>query len=112
MVKIEKKHACGHIVAHVLPKDYTIKWQSIEWNLPDDCYECQVKKTRDKASKYDMPELTGTEKQIAFANTIRVTLYEYYQNDKIKARISEHTDAKYWIACKIEYARANKKGKR
>ena len=95
---------------HVLPEDYVIKWKTIEWDSPDDCYDCQVEKAKNKSIEYSLPELNGSEKQKNYANIIRVKLYEYYLNDKIVERIKTHIDAKYWINCKIEYMRLVRMG--
>ena len=52
-----------------------------------------------KAAENNLPKLSGSEKQIAWANTIRMQFYEKYSNGQndIATIISEKTESKFWI---------------
>lgn len=61
---------------------------------------CESKcRSREKAAENNLPKLSGSEKQIAWANTIRMQFYEKYSNGQndIATIISEKTESKFWI---------------
>lgn len=59
----------------------------------------KMQKQRKKAAENNLPKLSGSEKQIAWANTIRMKFYEKYSNGQndIETIISDKTEAKFWI---------------
>ncbi|MDD5486725.1 MAG: hypothetical protein PHW65_04145 [Dehalococcoidales bacterium] len=131
MAKYEVERACGHTETVVLFG----KTRDREWRLAREaeklCYECwqkQLKEEREKenqeaaeaAKEMNLPELTGTEKQIAWAETIRQKMLadidefifrnvnkEQRNAPKLREAI-EHikskTEARWWIDNrKVEY---------
>ena len=57
-------------------------------NLCEECYQAKLMADREaknaealeKSKEFELPELIGTEKQVAWANAIRLELAEYFQN--------------------------------
>lgn len=98
--------ACGHEgKVNVIGKMKDREWK-VNRLFSEVCEECRKKEqdeankeALDKASKYDFPELTGSEKQVAWANTIRVDFFEWCNENKIYAEniIQTETTAKFWI---------------
>lgn len=122
-------HTCGHRAKHILTvaeeKRGKIEW--LESTVCPDCYRAQKEKeksaAREKAaaeaqnltSEAGFPALTGSEKQIAWANTIRAELWKLLQSAgepdpaepdhqetvealaKIREKFFTETSAKWWI---------------
>lgn len=99
-------YSCGHEGrVNVIGKMSERQWK-IDRHFEGICEECKAKereeankKSTEKSKEYDFPELSGTEKQIAWANTIRMNfyencMYEYVDPDDI---IHNETEAKFWI---------------
>lgn len=70
------------------------------------CEECRQKafekekeEAAQKAKDFDFPVLSGTEKQVEWANAIRVSFYEYFQSKNISVDdvITKEQDARFWI---------------
>lgn len=99
-------YSCGHEGrVNVIGKQSDRQWK-IDRHFEGICELCKEKereeankKAAEKASEYEFPELKGTEKQIAWANTIRMDFYESLAKDGIVADdiINNETDARFWI---------------
>ena len=71
-----------------------------------DCQDCREKKWNDnneeakeKSKQYDFPELTGTEKQVSWANGIRMDFYNKCEKENIVGDpvIENETESRFWI---------------
>ena len=83
MAKYKVTYSCGHESVVELFGKETEREKKLEWMrdiaVCPDCYKEQLKAERDEANKaaaeraaeQGLPVLTGTEKQVAWANTIR-----------------------------------------
>lgn len=78
MAKYQVTHACGHIKTHSLfgkNKDREWRIARLESEYCSDCVEAERQKQNQmnaqKNAEYGLPELEGSEKQIAWAETIR-----------------------------------------
>ena len=99
----EGKHSCGHEggIELVGTKSYK-EWRAKQY-FSDLCPDCKQKENEERnkeiAEQYDMPDLSGTEKQIVWANTIRADFLDYCEKHELAAEflINTKTDAKFWI---------------
>ena len=91
------------------------RYSRIEWLETQECEECKMAKANAAAAAAKdargLADLTGSEKQIAWANTIRESAYKaldcltpFINNDKVKAlvdgwraKMDAQTTAKWWI---------------
>lgn len=75
MAKYEINHACGCVRTVNLYGPHKDRERTIEWLETQECPECKRRRENEesaaKAKAAGRPELTGSEKQIAWANTIR-----------------------------------------
>ena len=108
-------HICGHSVEIQLLGKMEDRYRRIEWLETQECEECKRAKANAAAAAAKdargLADLTGSEKQIAWANTIREKAYKaldflapYATNDKTKqimdrwkAKMDVQTTAKWWI---------------
>lgn len=132
MAKYEVKMSCGHVETVQLFGKMDDRYKKIEWLEKNGvCTECQkaqkaqehaeaTAKAAEKASAENLPELTGSEKQINWALTIRAeklaqvdTMLEKIsaacngdeekialakiQSQAIKNVLVSYTDSKFWI---------------
>ena len=110
-------HTCGHEAKHVLTvaeeKRNKVEW--LESVICPACYEKQrqaeraAEAERAKAATSHLPELTGSEKQVAWATTIRAKVLKVLpaatekvaKPEELKQWIMElvqkETQAKFWI---------------
>ena len=96
-------HSCGHEsgIELVGKKSYK-EWRAKQY-FSDVCPECrqkeQEKRAKEVAEQYDMPGLSGTDKQIAWANAIRADFLDYCEKHELVAEplINTETGAKFWI---------------
>jgi len=80
MAKYTINHTCGHQVEIQLFGKYEDREKRIAYLETCECYECRKAKDNAAAAaakeERGLPDLTGSEKQIAWANTIREKAYE------------------------------------
>ena len=72
----------------------------IENSMCPDCYkESKKNELLKSVEKYNLPELTGSEKQIAWAEDIRAKLVSKVSKptEKLLELVSDKTAAKWWI---------------
>lgn len=111
MAKYTITYKCGHTAEVQLYGKESERQSKINWYSTINCPECKAREEADKATEKGYPELTGTPKQVAWANQIRnkaVNLYEELcatapeQNKSLLLSlkdqwIANETTAKYWI---------------
>jgi hypothetical protein len=73
MAQYKVTHKCGCEVTHQLYGKHTDRDSKLEWLKTQPCWECEKKARAEAAAAKNagMPELTGSEKQIAWAEQIR-----------------------------------------
>jgi len=69
-------HTCGHTETHHLYGSYADRERKAVWLKTVPCLACKRDSERDAAAAAmsDLPALTGTDKQIAWATTIRADI--------------------------------------
>ncbi len=93
-------HSCGHEGRTYIVGPQKNRQSKADWIFSRPCPECserewqetlkkQKLEAKEKADEMDLPALTGTEKQTAWANSIRVNLIE-----KLEARILKSDESK------------------
>ena len=115
MAKYTINHTCGHIVTIQLFGAYKDRERRIAWLETQECEECRKEKANAAAAqakaKRGLADLTGSEKQVAWANTIREGAYKaldclapFTTNNQArqmveswKAKMDAETSAKWWI---------------
>lgn len=111
-------YKCGHVAEVQLFGKMEDREKKIAWYATIDCPECQAEAKAEEAKAAGLPELTGSEKQIAWALSIRQKFVdeveaiktetlskireekaEWFvsQADKAKQNHLQKTEAKYWI---------------
>lgn len=72
-------------------------------NVCEECRQKEFEREKEEAARkvkeFDFPSLKGTEKQIEWANMIRVSFYEYFQGKDIPVDdvITKEREARFWI---------------
>ena len=115
MAKYTINHTCGHQVTIQLFGAYKDRERRIAYLETCECDECLKEKANAAAAaakeERGLPDLTGSEKQVAWANTIREKAYKaldclkpFSTNDKTEAmmddwkeKLDAHTESKWWI---------------
>lgn len=109
MAKYEGTYACGHDgVVNVIGK-MRDRQRKIDYAFSHLCPQC-AKKEREKqiaeenknsevlSKEYGFPELAGSEKQVAWANTIRLDFYNEYEDYlATQEMIENETTASFWL---------------
>lgn len=102
-------YLCGHKgLVNVIGK-HSERQRKIDAAFSHVCPECakierekkiaeENKRALELSVEYDFPKLSGTEKQVAWANTIRLKFYERNEDDKTMQKIIEkETKASFWL---------------
>lgn len=107
MAKYEINHTCGHTSTVQLFGKCSERERKIEWMERQECPECRRKREAEEAAKIteglELPELEGSEKQVAWANCIRarfaeeISSNEKYQNGNPMKVLKSVTSAKTFI---------------
>ena len=115
MAKYTINHTCGHQVTVQLFGSYKDRERRIAYLETCECEECRKAKANAAAAEAKaargLADLAGSEKQVAWANTIREnaykcidTLAQFANNDQAKAmmegwraKMDAQTTAKWWI---------------
>lgn len=129
MAKYEVTHACGHTHTYQLFGKTADRERKMAWLAEQDCPECRKAAEAEAAAKategMDLPELTGTPKQVAWANTIRGKFIAQFKEfdfgsfhaNEIRYKrinkmvreggfkfamemVSSETEASFWIDCR------------
>jgi hypothetical protein len=83
MAKVGITHKCGHVVEHNLMGPYKDRDRRAQWLADGDCPTCDTKRREEAnratneaaaqaAQEAGLPVLQGSEKQVAWAETIRM----------------------------------------
>lgn len=114
MAQYEITYNCGCNRIVNLFGSYDERDRKIEWLKTQDCPECKKAKIRSKVESINaskrLPALSGSEKQIVWAEEIRAFFVDYYDTFSPKIKTSKpeminllrdwlinHTDSKFWI---------------
>ncbi len=111
MAKYEVQHSCGHTETISLFGKTADRERKIEWlereGLCSECYKEMLEKKRNEEREAaqkraeELPELQGTEKQIAWAITLRDKVMQELDTVNVDADEREflvnQTDVRYWI---------------
>ena len=101
MAKYEGTYACGHDgVVNVIGKmserqrkaDYAFSHLCPKYAKEEKERKIaeENKKSKELSEEYGFPNLTGTEKQVAWGNTIRLGFYNEFENDRTAQSIIEN----------------------
>lgn len=71
MAKYSIVYACGHEGVCNIYGKHDERQRKIEWLQTQDCPHCRNEKTLQEVAEYELPVLTGSEKQKAWASNIR-----------------------------------------
>lgn len=107
-------HACGHEQAHHLTGFESQQERKAKWLKTTTCRDCFVAKKRAEevaaaalsaaaVSHLVLPPLTGTDRQISWASTVRNKRLAALTNSNSDADCNaclRITDAKWWINCR------------
>jgi len=107
-------HACGHEQGHYLTGFDSQQERKARWLKTTSCRDCFVAEKRAEEaaaaalssaaiSHLDLPLLTGTDRQISWASTIRTKRLAALANPNGDADCNaclRVTDAKWWIDCR------------
>lgn len=96
MTKQVINHSCGHQVTHNLIGKYNDRDRKAAWlanHVCSDCYKAQLAAERAKANfsaaetakEQQLPALIGSDKQVAWATTIRQDVLEHVTREILKA---------------------------
>lgn len=109
MAKYMVTHRCGHEVSHNLFGPGKERKSKLMWLAAQECRECYMKKQAEEAMKKSeemgLPELVGSEKQIAWAVQIRVQKLQ--ELDSIKSRIPSGSEGEVRFKETIEILLGN-----
>ena len=104
MAKYMVTHRCGHEVSHNLFGPGKERKSKLMWLAAQECQECyiqkQVAEAMKKSEEMGLPELIGSEKQIAWAVQIRVQ--KLRELDALKSRIQPGSEGEAKFAETIE----------
>ena len=132
MAQYNVTHACGHEHTYQLYGPGKDRERKIEWLSGQDCPACRKaaenKAAAEASEGLDLPELTGTPKQVAWANTIRgqfIAKFKEFDFSKFHSNIiqykrvnqvvrdgglklaldmvSSETEARFWIVNRFEF---------
>ncbi len=107
-------HACGHEQGHYLTGYHSQQERKARWLKTTNCRDCFVAEKRAAeaaaaasssaaVSHLSLPLLTGSDRQISWASTIRTkrlaALTNFNSNADYQACL-QVTDAKWWIDCR------------
>jgi len=106
-------HCCGHVVRHQIYGKVSERENKASWLAEKPCTECwkaeqEAKRAEENARALgqakilELPELTGTPKQVAWATTIRAKALEGLEKELAKPNLAPQivaveTSAKWWI---------------
>lgn len=111
MAKYTITYACGHTAEMQLYGKESDRQKRIAWYATIDCPDCETNEAARQAAENGYPILTGSEKQVAWANKIRNKAVAFYdeicktlpeKNREAAATLktqwlSNEVSAAYWI---------------
>ena len=108
MAKYDVTYACGHTETVELFGKTSERERKIEWMEGNClCPSCYKEKQQKEAAAFDLPALTGTPKQVAWAETLRNGVFEKLEFEKLArgknptdeflAWLKDQTESRFWI---------------
>ena len=120
MAKYNVTYKCGHTATVQLFGNLDDRYSRLDWLATQECPECRRRREFEQAQAQTsgLPELTGSEKQINWATTIRAKFFAVLDDytpqfmaiavpgkeDAVKAMLDQYrdlltskTDCRYWI---------------
>jgi len=123
MASYKVNHTCGHVVSHNLVGPHRYRESRLAYLERGECFDCfkqhSTEVAKEQAEELELPQLVGTEKQVAWAETLRIeklndidTTVERLKQSKEYAQIlvaveeiSNETSAKKWIDWRYDAAK-------
>lgn len=132
MAKYDVSHTCGHEATHTIFGKGSFREWKLKRLAEEPCFDCQMAVRNEhaaaKSEELALPALTGSDKQIAWATTLRVEklaeartyisdlLARGRENghdvaeatielEKLLVRLEHQTEAKFWIDNRHDSAR-------
>lgn len=103
MAKYDVTYACGHTETVELFGKTSERERKIEWMEGNClCPSCYKEKQQKEAEAFDLPELTGTPKQISWAETLRNKVFR--ELNKVFRELNEEAPAEFvvWLKGQTE----------
>lgn len=101
MAKYDVTYACGHTETVELFGKTSERERKIEWMEGNClCPTCYKEKQQKEAEAFDLPELTGTPKQISWAETLRNKVFRNLDEEapaEFVAWLKGQTESRFWI---------------
>lgn len=112
MAKYKITYKCGHQKEVQLFGKYTEREKKIAWYATIDCPDCEAENQKEMAEKAGLPQLTGSDKQVAWATKLRNNALDILnaqvaaisnEQNRTKAIayrnewIGKETSSSYWI---------------
>ncbi len=94
-------YQCGHQEEKQMYGPYAERDRKAEWMGRDFCPECRAKKAAEQSAAAGLPELTGSPKQIAWAQTVRdqLMISGAAVLEQFKTRIKIESDHDVYVRC-------------
>lgn len=117
MAKYTVTYKCGHTAEVQLYGKYADREKKIAWYATINCPDCEASEQKEKAEASGLPQLTGSEKQIAWATKIRNNALDIInaaneRNTEAKRQVladfrdkwlAIETSASYWIDHRYDF---------
>ena len=95
---VEVEHVCGHKEKHDFTGDRNAVLEKIERESLRPCLACKVAHSRNSSVEKGLPALTGSHKQVAWAENIRNKYIVLYKEVKDKyEKAPAHAKIKYQL---------------
>lgn len=95
---VEVEHVCGHKEKHDFTGDRNAVLEKIEKESLRSCLACKVAHSRNSSVEKGLPALTGSHKQVAWAENIRNKYIVLYKEVKDKyEKAPAHAKIKYQL---------------
>lgn len=89
-------HACGHTTDEQIYGKHSGRENRAEFLGRSDCPACATRKAAEQAQATGLPVLTGSDKQIAWAASIRERALRLLSPERAE-KIRPETSSKWWI---------------
>lgn len=109
MAKYTATFACGHTATVELFGKNSEREKELERLSYKLCYDCCNKQNADEAKALNLPALTGSPKQIAWAESLRMGFIRecdaliHECHDEYKKAVLKKTESKWWIDHRGQY---------
>lgn len=100
-------YKCGHVAEVQLFGKMEDREKKIAWYATIDCPECQAEAKAEEAKAAGLPELTGSEKQIAWALSIRQKFVDEVEAIKTETLSKIREEKAEWFVSQADKAKQN-----